>query len=140
MALLARRPRSPTTPTTSRPPSSARCARTSRRCSTRPATAGGSSASRPGRRRAALGLLERTRLSPVYGRLLHKLLADSYVSTDKARDRLGFAPRLSNQDAILRTFDWWRAHEGSTGRRPPAGRTSREPWRQGLLGLVKILF
>ncbi len=42
---------------------------------------------------AVLRLLGRTGLSPVYDRLLYKLLDDSYVSIAKARDRLGFAPR-----------------------------------------------
>ncbi|MFE7561436.1 NAD-dependent epimerase/dehydratase family protein [Kitasatospora sp. NPDC057500] len=93
---------------------------------------------------AVLDTLQRARLSPVYGRLLHKLTADSYVSIDKARDRLGFAPRLSNQDAILRTYQWWRTtrREPPAGRAagPNAGRTSRDPWSQGLLSAVKIFF
>ncbi|MFC4536186.1 NAD-dependent epimerase/dehydratase family protein [Sphaerisporangium dianthi] len=88
---------------------------------------------------AGLRLLERSRLSPVYGRLVLKLLADSYVSIDKARERLGFRPRLSNQDAILRTYEWWRAHRaaGSPG---GAGQTSRDAWRQGALSLAKVFF
>lgn len=86
-----------------------------------------------------LEMLQWARLSPVYGRLLHKLCGDSYVSIDKARERLGFKPRFSNREAILRTFDWWLA------RREPriakqAGATSADPWRQGALGLVKVLF
>lgn len=85
-----------------------------------------------------LGLLERLHLSPVYGRLAHKLRADSYVSIDKARSRLGFAPALSNQDAVLRTYEWWRAQRGKPT--PRGGRTSQEPWRQGALGLTKIFF
>jgi nucleoside-diphosphate-sugar epimerase len=88
---------------------------------------------------AALGLLERARLSPVYGRLLHKLRHDSYVSVDKARERLGFTPKLSNQDAILRTYEWWRAERHRT-RPVRGGRTSRDPWRQGALALAKIFF
>ncbi|MEV2238333.1 NAD-dependent epimerase/dehydratase family protein [Micromonospora sp. NPDC049891] len=88
---------------------------------------------------AALSLLERLRLSPVYGRLLHKLMADSYVSTDKARHRLGFQPKLSNQDAILRTYEWWRA-EQHRARPARQGRTSRDPWRQGALAAAKIFF
>lgn len=86
-----------------------------------------------------LEALERLRLSPVYGRLLHKLLADSYVSTDKAREVLGWKPRYSNQDAILHTYASWR-----TARAAPesssAGRTSRDPWKQGVLGLAKAVF
>ncbi|MFG2060973.1 NAD-dependent epimerase/dehydratase family protein [Micromonospora sp. NPDC048871] len=86
-----------------------------------------------------LSLLERSRLSPVYGRLLHKLMADSYVSIDKARQRLGFHPKLSNQDAILRTYEWWRAERHREQPRGE-GRTSRDPWRQGLLAATRIFF
>ncbi|GGK66021.1 epimerase [Sphaerisporangium melleum] len=88
---------------------------------------------------AGLRLLERTRLSPVYGRLVHKLLADSYVSIDKARERLGFQPKLSNRDAILRTYAWWREHRAAGSARG-AGQTSRDAWRQGALSLAKVFF
>lgn len=83
-----------------------------------------------------LRLLERTRLSPVYGRLVHKLLADSYVSIDKARDRLGFHPRLSNRDAILRTYAWWRENRTTGSPRGSArpavtrGGRARCHWRK----------
>jgi nucleoside-diphosphate-sugar epimerase len=86
----------------------------------------------------ALGTLERLRLSPVYGRLLHKLRADSYVSIDKAADRLGFRPRLSNREAILRTYEWWQANRPTT--RARGGHTSRDPWRQGALAIAKRAF
>jgi nucleoside-diphosphate-sugar epimerase len=97
---------------------------------------------------AALSLLQRSGLSPVYGRLLHKLLDDSFVSTEKARDVLGFRPKHSNQDAILRTFAWWREHRRTTAALPAGARpakkgegvTSVEPWRQGALSLAKVLF
>jgi len=89
---------------------------------------------------AVLELLRRTGLSPVYGRLLHKLLADSYVSIDKARERIGFTPRYSNRDAILHTYRWWREHRQALTTTNGDGRTSREPWRQGVLGLAKALF
>lgn len=86
-----------------------------------------------------LKLLGRVGMSPVYDRLLHKLLADSYVSTDKARQRLGFAPRHSNQDALLRTFRWWQAQR-SQGGSQQVGRTSRDPWSQGALRVAKVFF
>ncbi|KAB8194128.1 NAD-dependent epimerase/dehydratase family protein [Nonomuraea phyllanthi] len=90
---------------------------------------------------AGLRLLERSRLSPVYGRLALKLLADSYVSIDKARERLGFRPRLSNQDAILRTYAWWREQRAAGSAAGSArGATSRDAWRQGALSLAKIFF
>jgi 2-alkyl-3-oxoalkanoate reductase len=86
-----------------------------------------------------LRLLEQARLSPVYGRLQRKLLADSYVSIDKAQERLAFFPRMSNRDAILQTFAWWQETRlaGSSGGN---GRTSRDAWRQGALSVAKILF
>lgn len=87
----------------------------------------------------ALEVLRWVRLSPVYGRLLHKLLDDSYVSTTKARERLGFRPRQSNQDALLRAFAWWRTRPADSDGRV-AGRTSREPWRQGVLRAAKVFF
>ncbi|MEU1278483.1 NAD-dependent epimerase/dehydratase family protein [Streptomyces sp. NPDC005805] len=94
---------------------------------------------------AVLSALQRLRLSPVYGRLLHKLMDDSYVSIDKAKARLGFTPRHSNADAVLRTYDWWRtarhaAPPESAGGRATSGRTSRDPWKQGLLSAAKIFF
>ncbi|MFJ5172298.1 hypothetical protein ACIP68_00440 [Streptomyces griseoviridis] len=32
-------------------------------------------------------------------------LADSSVSINKARDRLGYRPRMSNRDAVLVSYD-----------------------------------
>ncbi|MGX7825786.1 NAD-dependent epimerase/dehydratase family protein [Actinokineospora sp. 24-640] len=85
---------------------------------------------------ALLRGLERLKLSPVYGRLLSKLKADSHVSIDKAVSRLGFAPKFSNRDAILATYRWWTEQPPATG----SGTSSREPWRQGALSLAKALF
>lgn len=85
---------------------------------------------------AALRLLELMRISPVYKRLARKLLEDSCVSIDRARDRLGFAPTYSNTQTLLRTFDWYRTT--AAGRK--AGRTHRDPWRQGALRLAKSMF
>lgn len=85
-----------------------------------------------------LRALAALRLSPVYGRLVHKLTRDSYVSTDKAREQLGFTPRVSNTQTLLRTYEWWRS--SGRARRSPSGRTHRDPWRQGALQLAKALF
>ncbi|MDR7274885.1 NAD-dependent epimerase/dehydratase family protein [Catenuloplanes atrovinosus] len=89
---------------------------------------------------ALLGLLRRTGASPVYDRLLHKLLADSYVSIEKAKRRLGFAPRYSNRDALLRTYAWWRENRDAAVAPASAGRTSNRPWRQGALSAAKVFF
>jgi hypothetical protein len=71
----------------------------------------------------------------VYARLVHKLARDSYVSIDRAAQRLAYAPRYSNQQTLLRTYAWWR-----TAARRRAGRTHQDPWKQGALRLAKALF
>ncbi|MEU4620046.1 NAD-dependent epimerase/dehydratase family protein [Actinoplanes sp. NPDC023801] len=88
----------------------------------------------------ALRMLEVLGISPVYKRLIYKLSRDAYVSTARAGSVLGFAPKYSNQDAILRTFHWWRQQKSSEQAVVKAGRTSREPWRQGVLGMAKAVF
>lgn len=88
----------------------------------------------------ALRVLEVLRVSPVYKRLIYKLSRDAFVSTARAEQILGFAPKHSNQDAILRTFRWWQEQKSSEQAVVRAGRTSREPWKQGVLGLAKAVF
>lgn len=88
----------------------------------------------------ALRALEILGVSPVYKRLIYKLSRDAFVSTARAERVLSFAPRYSNRDTILRTFDWWRRQKSSEQAVRRAGRTSREPWKQGVLGLAKAVF
>lgn len=88
----------------------------------------------------ALRVLEVLGASPVYKRLIYKLSRDAYVSTARAERILGFAPVRSSQDAILRTFRWWRRQKSSGQAVVKAGRTSRDPWKQGVLGLAKAVF
>ncbi|POF30575.1 NAD-dependent epimerase/dehydratase family protein [Roseibium marinum] len=87
-----------------------------------------------------LRLLEISGVSPVYKRLIYKLSRDAYVSTEHAETTLGFRPRHSSKHAILRTFQWWRQQNMSKLASRQTGRTSREPWKQGALGLAKCMF
>lgn len=89
---------------------------------------------------AALRMLELSGVSPVYKRLIYKLNRDAYVSTECAERELGFRPRHSNRSTILRTFEWWRAQRPFPENSVKNGRTSREPWKQGALGLAKCVF
>jgi nucleoside-diphosphate-sugar epimerase len=84
-----------------------------------------------------LRVLAALRLSPVYRRLVLKLTRDSYVSTEKATRRLGFAPRYSNTETLLRTYQWWRSNAAVATM--ATGRTHRDPWKQGALRLAKAL-
>jgi nucleoside-diphosphate-sugar epimerase len=84
----------------------------------------------------ALRALELLRLSPLaewHYRTAHR---DSYVDVSKAQGLLGFAPRLSNAQALCETYDWYLANrEQMRG----AGVTHRVPWDQRALGLLKRL-
>jgi nucleoside-diphosphate-sugar epimerase len=84
----------------------------------------------------ALRTLELLRLSPLaewHYKTAHK---DSFVDVSKAQRLLGWAPRLSNRDALIETYDWYLANRERVG---AAGVTHRVPWNQQALGLLKRL-
>jgi nucleoside-diphosphate-sugar epimerase len=78
------------------------------------------------------------RLSPLYKWVYETAGTDSFVSTEKAEARLGFAPRYSNKEALLRNYRWYLDNLGKFQGR--TGISHREPWEQGLLRLVKLFF
>jgi nucleoside-diphosphate-sugar epimerase len=82
----------------------------------------------------ALRALELARLSPLaewHYRTAHR---DSFVDVSKAQRLLGFSPRLSNEQALCETYDWYLENrEQMRG----AGVTHRVPWDQRALGLLK---
>jgi len=84
----------------------------------------------------ALRALELARLSPLaewHYRTAHR---DSFVDVSKARRLLGYRPRLSNEQALCETYDWYLANRDGLGE---AGVTHRVPWDQRALGLLKRL-
>jgi nucleoside-diphosphate-sugar epimerase len=84
----------------------------------------------------ALRALERARLSPLaewHYRTAHR---DSFVDVSKAQRLLGFTPRLSNEQALCETYDWYLAHRGTLS---AAGVTHRVPWDQRALAVLKRL-
>src|SRR4051794_4798875 len=103
------------------------------------AHAGSGSRLRPVRARPAelaLRALELARLSPLaewHYRTAHR---DSYVDVSKAQRLLGYEPRLSNEQALCETYDWYLAHRDA---HRAAGVTHRVPWDQRALGLLKRL-
>jgi nucleoside-diphosphate-sugar epimerase len=80
--------------------------------------------------------LELARLSPLaewHYRTAHR---DSYVDVSRAQRLLGFSPRLSNEQTLCETYDWYlQNREHLRG----AGLTHRVPWDQRALGLLKRL-
>jgi nucleoside-diphosphate-sugar epimerase len=78
--------------------------------------------------------LELAHLSPLaewHYRTAHK---DSFVSIERARALLGWAPRLSNAETLVATYDWYLEHRGELR---AAGLTHRVPWDQRALGLLR---
>lgn len=86
----------------------------------------------------ALRLLDRLGLSPLYTWVYETAAKDSFVSIDRVRTQIGWEPRYSNQQALLRNLDWYLANrEQFAG---ASGITHRAPWKQGALGLLKRVF
>ena len=83
-----------------------------------------------------LRALELARLSPLaewHYRTAHR---DSYVDVSKAQRVLGFSPRLSNEQTLCETYDWYLQNREHLR---DAGLTHRVPWDQRALGLLKRL-
>ncbi len=80
--------------------------------------------------------LELARVSPLAEWHYKTAHRDSFVDVSKAERLLGWAPRLSNAEALIETYDWYVANRG---RQRAAGVTHRVPWNQQALGLLKRL-
>lgn len=85
-----------------------------------------------------LRLLDRLGVSPLYKWVYETASKDSFVAIDRAQTQLGWQPRFSNQDALLRNFAWYRANQERFAGQ--SGVTHRAPWKQGALGLLKRFF
>ncbi len=86
----------------------------------------------------ALRILEFFRLSPLYKWVYETACEDSFVSIEKAEKVLGFDPKHSNKDALIRNFKWYL--ENLKNFENQTGISHRVPWKQGILGLLKIFF
>jgi nucleoside-diphosphate-sugar epimerase len=86
----------------------------------------------------ALRVLERLGLSPLYKWVYETASKDSFVSIEKAESRLQWEPKYSNKDALLRNFEWYKAHQASFAKQ--SGISHRVPWKQGALGILKRAF
>lgn len=85
-----------------------------------------------------LRLLDRLHLSPLYPWVYETAARDSFVSIEKAERVLGYRPRYSNQDALIRNFEWYLDHLDEF--KDQSGVSHRVPWKQGALGLAKRFF
>jgi nucleoside-diphosphate-sugar epimerase len=85
----------------------------------------------------ALRGLELLRLSPLAEWHYKTAHRDSFVDVSKAERELGFAPRLSNAEALKQTYDWYLENRGRVA--GVAGVTHRVAWNQRALGVLKKL-
>ncbi len=86
----------------------------------------------------ALRVLEFYHLSPLYKWVYETASKDSFVSIEKAEKILGFKPKYSNKDALLRNYKWYL--ENLSKFEHSSGVSHRVPWKQGILALAKIFF
>lgn len=85
-----------------------------------------------------LRFLELLRLSPLYKWVYETASKDSFVSIEKAEKVLGFRPKYSNRDALVRNYEWYLANLHKFG--DASGVSHRVPWKQGILRLAKVFF
>ncbi|HUR63024.1 MAG TPA: NAD(P)-dependent oxidoreductase [Candidatus Thermoplasmatota archaeon] len=84
---------------------------------------------------AGLFVLDKLRLSPLTRWHYGTMSQDSYVETGKARERLGWTPRRSNQETLLAAYAWYHANRGKA--RASTGTTHTVAWDQRILKVFK---
>lgn len=85
-----------------------------------------------------LRMLKRVNLSPLYKWIYEQVGKESFVSIEKAERQLGFRPKYSNKDALIRNYKWYL--ENMSTLKNTSGVTHRAPWKQGALKLAKVFF
>ncbi|OAO05483.1 epimerase [Roseovarius indicus] len=84
---------------------------------------------------AVLRVLEALGLSPLYKWIYETAGKDSFVSVEKIRTRLGWQPEHSNEEALVRNYEWYLANRETISAR--TGVTHRVPWKRGALRLLR---
>ena len=85
-----------------------------------------------------LRFLEALHLSPLYKWVYETASKDSFVSIEKAEQKLGWEPKYSNKQALVRNYEWYLAHQAEF--KNQSGVSHRVPWKQGILGFAKLFF
>ena len=85
-----------------------------------------------------LRILEAMNMSPLYKWVYETASKDSFVSIEKAEEKLGYDPKFSNKDALLRNYQWYVDNLAKFEKQ--SGVSHRVPWSQGILKLAKLVF
>jgi len=86
--------------------------------------------------KGTLAVFELLRISPLYKWIYGTADKDSYVSTAKIEEKLGWKAKFSNQDALIESHKWYLEHKEELSH-VKSGVTPRVGWDQGILRLVK---
>ena len=84
---------------------------------------------------AVLRVLEALGLSPLYKWIYETAGKDSFVGVERIRTRLGWQPEHSNEEALVRNYEWYLANRETISAR--TGVTHRVPWKRGALRLLR---
>jgi len=85
-----------------------------------------------------LRILEALKISPLYKWVYETASKDSFVSIEKAEKVLGYKPKYSNKQALVRNYQWYK--ENLSKFEGQSGVSHRVPWKQGILGVAKMVF
>lgn len=85
-----------------------------------------------------LRFLEALGISPLYKWVYETANKDSFVSVEKAQNALGWQPKYSNKQALVRNYEWYIANLDQF--KNQSGVSHRVPWKQGAIGLAKMFF
>ena len=85
-----------------------------------------------------LKILEFFKVSPLYEWVYETAYRDSFVSIDKAKKQLGYKPKYSNKEALIRNYEWYLDNLKSFEKQ--SGVSHRVPWNQGFLRIIKKFF
>jgi nucleoside-diphosphate-sugar epimerase len=87
---------------------------------------------------AVLRFLEKLGISPLYKWVYETADKDSFVSIEKAERVLGWTPKYSNKQALIRNYQWYLDNLETFQNQ--TGVSHRVPWSQGVLKLAKQVF
>ncbi len=88
--------------------------------------------------KVVLKVLDMFKLSPVYQWAYETAAKDSIVLTKKIEEKLGFHPKYSNTQALIRNYKWYLANYDAIQRQ--TGVSHRTQWNPGILKMIKKLF
>ena len=86
----------------------------------------------------SLRILEFLKLSPLYKWVYETAYHDSFVSIEKSEKILGFTPKYSNKQALVRNYKWYIENYDSFKKQ--TGISHRVPWDQGILKVISWFF